>query len=140
MTGVQTCALPIYLVRNHGESVSPDILGHNFRMTEMQAAIAREEFRQLDARIAARRFWAAEMQERYDLPPDPGNIDFYLYPVRVKKNRESFAARIPGAKVGYQPLICDMPWFAAHGYRGDFPNARRIESELVVISPEAYGL
>lgn len=140
LTFSQEIADRLHLVRNHGESVSPDILGYNLRMTEMQAALAREEFKQLDERITARRLWAAEMQERYDLPPDPGNMDWYLYPVRVKKNREQFAARIPGAKVGYQPLICDMPWFKAHGYGGEFPNARRIESELVVISPEHYGL
>jgi dTDP-4-amino-4,6-dideoxygalactose transaminase len=130
----------LHLVRNHGESVSPDILGHNFRMTELQASVVRFEFAQLDRRIAARRDWAATIAQKYDLPPDPGNMDWYLYPVRVKKNREAFAKRIPGARVGYQPPICDMPWFKAHGYGGKFPNARRIESEIVIISPEAYGL
>lgn len=130
----------LHLVRNHGECTSPDIIGYNFRMTEMQAAIARTEFRCLDERIQARRFWASEMQEKYDLPPDPGNIDWFLYPVRVKKNREEFAKRIPGARVGYHKLIPDLPWFKAHGYGGEFPNARLIESELVVIDPEAYGL
>lgn len=130
----------LHAVRNHGECTTPDILGYNFRMTEMQAQVARAEFRCLDERITARRFWAAEMQERYDLPPDPGNMDWFLYPVRVKKNREEFAKRIPGARVGYHRLICDLPWFKAHGYGGDFPNARLIESELVVIDPEAYDL
>lgn len=131
----------LHLVRNHGECVDPHILGFNFRMTEMQAALARSEFRQLDERIAARRFWAAELQERYDLPPaHPSMQDWFLYPVRVPKNRESFAARIPGVRVGYHRLIPDLPWFAAHGYSGDFPNARLIESELVVIDPEAYDL
>ena len=67
-------------------------------------------------------------------------MDWFLYPVRVKKNREAFAARIPGARVGYHRLICDLPWFKAHGYGGEFTNARLIESELVVIDPEAYDL
>ena len=130
----------LHLIRNHGECSDADILGYNFRMTEMQAVVARDEFRQLDERIQARRFWAAEMQERYDLPPDPGNMDWFLYPVRVKKNREEFAKHIPGARVGYHRLIPDLPWFKAHGYGGEFPNARLIESELVVIDPEAYDL
>ena len=130
----------LHAVRNHGECMTPDILGYNFRMTEMQAAVARGEFKQLDERIKARRFWAAEMQERYDLPPDPGNMDWFLYPVRVKKNRETFAAHIPGARVGYHRLICDLPWFKAHGYGGEFPNARLIEESFVVIDPEYYGL
>lgn len=140
LTYSQDLADRLHLVRNHGESVSADILGYNFRMTELQAKYARGEFADLDNRIAARRNWAKEMQIKYDLPPDPGNSDWFLYPVRVQKNREAFAARIPGAKVGYSPLICDLPWFKAHGYGGEFPNARRIESELVTINPEGYDL
>lgn len=140
LTYSQNLADRLHLVRNHGESVSADILGYNFRMTELQAKYARGEFADLDNRIAARRNWAKEMQIKYDLPPDPGNSDWFLYPVRVQKNREAYAARIPGAKIGYSPLICDLPWFKAHGYGGEFPNARRIESEIVTINPEAYDL
>ena len=138
---MEQLARRLHLVRNHGECSDPYIIGFNFRMQEPIAAIARAEFRCLDERIQARRYWAAEMQERYDLPPPlPSMQDFFLYPVRVKKNREAFAARIPGARVGYHRLVCYLPWFAAHGYGGEFPNARRIESELVVIDPEAYDL
>ena len=130
----------IHLVRNHGESVSADIIGYNYRMTEPTAKIARAELTELKRRLFDRRVWAADLRHQYDLPEDAGNEDWYLYAVRVPNARNQYAEHIKGARVGYQPLICDMPYFKERGASGPFPNARQIESEIVVISPEAYNL
>lgn len=125
----------LHAVRNHGEVTTPDILGWNLRMTEMQATIAREQFALLDVRLDSRRLWAEDLQHTYALPPDPGNTDWFLYPVRVKDGDRTALAAELGGRVGYHRLLTDLPWFEAHGYQGDFPTARRIESELVVVDP-----
>lgn len=131
----------LHAMRNHGECYTPDILGYNYRMTEPIAAIARREFRDLDRRLDARRKWADAVQKEYDLPPDHGNVDWFVYPVRIEpKHREIFAKRIRGARVGYHTPIYRLPYFASIGSGIVCPNAEKIESELVVINPMEYGL
>lgn len=132
----------LHAVRNHGECFTEDILGWNFRMTEMQGAIARREFAQLDRRLDARREWAYQMQTKNNLPPDPGNIDWFLYPVRVKdeSERKHLAASIDGARIGYHKPIYKLPYFAKRQPGISRTNIERIEEELVVINPMEYGL
>src|SRR6185369_16848018 len=86
----------LHAVRNHGECYTTDILGWNYRMTEPEAAIARIELMQLEARLDRRRQWAYDLQKAHDLPLD-GNIDWFLYPLRVEPvNRSVVASEIIG--------------------------------------------
>lgn len=122
----------VHAVRNHGEVYTEDILGWNYRMTEPIAKIARAEFADLDRRLSVRRNWACEIRHKHDLPDDPGNVDWFLYPVRTK-HPEELAARV-GGRVGYHKPIPSLPYYAKRGYITP-PNVARIESELVVIDP-----
>lgn len=141
LTFSRTLADRLHAVRNHGECFTPDILGFNFRMTEPVAAIARREFRDLDRRLDARRKWAEDIRKKHDLSADDGNVDWFLYPFRCKpERREEIVARIPGSRAGYHKPIYQLPYFASRYPGVSCSNAEKIESELVVIDPMAYGL
>ena len=71
------------LIRNHGEAVIQsskaedlaNILGHNFRLGEIEAAIAREQLHKLPSLVASRQAAAARLTEgvvktaRFDYRP-----------------------------------------------------------------------
>lgn len=132
----------MHAVRNHGEVFTDDIVGHNYRMTEPEARIARRELCQLDDRLAARRQWADDLRTRLDIKEDRGNRDYFLYCVRYPASVRNAAALKYNGKAGYHRLIPSLPYFAAHGYDRpeDWPNATLIEREIVVFNPEDAGL
>ena len=91
-------AMHARLVRNHGEVVAedagaplPNAIGSNFRMTEIEAAIAFEQLKKLDGLLATRRELAARLTRRLAALPGivPATVagecthSFYVYPVRV---------------------------------------------------------
>lgn len=125
-------------VRNHGECTTTDILGWNYRMTEPEAAIGRIELMQLEQRLAARRDWAETLRMAHDLPAD-NNVDWFMYAFRAKQ-REPLVAKIPGARAGYHTPIYRLPYFAKRYPNVVCENTERIESELIVVNPEEYGL
>lgn len=136
LTFSQEIADRLHAVRNHGECNRSDILGWNFRMTEMQAALAREEFNVLDKRMAERVSWATKMRIEYELPDDRGNIDWFLYPIRTG-SPDAEAKRV-GGRVGYHKPLPELPYFKS-SYpqikREHYPNTYRIAEELIVIDP-----
>lgn len=138
LTFRQDYADTLHAVRNHGECYTEDVLGWNYRLTEPEAAIARTELPQLRQRIARRRAWANELRLEYDLPEDR-NTDWFLYAFRTA-NRDEFVKRIHGARAGYHTPIYRLPYFAKRYQQIRCPNTERIESELVVVNPEEYGL
>ena len=127
----------LQLIRNHAEAVveakgDPDqkLIGQNYRLTEMQAAIGREQLKKLDALVAQRRKNCAYLAERLrDLPgivPAPERAGsehvFYVQPflydekiVGVTRKRfiEALLAELPGASIsgGYVKPIYRMPLF-----------------------------
>lgn len=125
----------LHAVRNHGECYTKDILGWNYRMTEPVARLGRNEFRQLDQRLAERGAWADDLSRAYGIS-DPGNKDWFLYPVRIPSGERELFARRVGGRCGYHKPLYRLPYFASHGYdEAWFPNVERIENELVVINP-----
>ncbi|MCR5869250.1 UDP-4-amino-4,6-dideoxy-N-acetyl-beta-L-altrosamine transaminase [Aquincola sp. J276] len=117
------------------------VLGHNARMTELQAALGRSQLTRLGAMQARRSALAA----RYDtlladlplqLPPRRPDADsaWHLYVVEVDETRTGASRRAVfdalrqagiGANVHYIP-IHTQPFHAARGFRpGDFPAAER---------------
>jgi perosamine synthetase len=124
----------MHAVRNHGECHTIDIVGHNYRMTEMQAEVALDEFVELDWRIRMRREWAAEFGSAHNIS-DPGNRDWFVFPVRCDSGRSDVARRL-GGRVGYVRPAHQMPWFQANGYSDVMlPYTERVESEIVVVDP-----
>lgn len=150
------------LLRSHGMTRDPALLaqadagawvyeqhalGHNARMTELQAALGRSQLRRLPQMMARREALAA----RYDrllasLPLKlPARLAdrrsaWHLYPVEIdasrcpRSRREVFdalrAAQI-GVNVHYIP-IHTQPYYAALGFRrGDFPCAERYYSQAI---------
>ncbi|WP_046116008.1 UDP-4-amino-4,6-dideoxy-N-acetyl-beta-L-altrosamine transaminase [Aquincola tertiaricarbonis] len=117
------------------------VLGHNARMTELQAALGRSQLTRLGAMQARR----AALAARYDtlladlplqLPPRRPDADsaWHLYVVEVDETRTGASRREVfdalrqagiGANVHYIP-IHTQPFYAARGFRpGDFPAAER---------------
>lgn len=131
----------LHAVRNHGECYTDDILGWNYRMTEPVAEVALAEIKQLDDRLARRREWVENFVRVHDLSGmvRMDNTDWFLIPIRTRPEKREDLARLVGGRVGYHKLIPDLPYFKAHGYGGDFPKARQIESELVVVNPLDFG-
>jgi perosamine synthetase len=94
------------LLRQHGMSVpdtvrhgSPEVmfedypvLGYNYRMTDIQAAIGRKQLERLPELVAQRRVLAARYQELL------GNIDGLLLPLEpewARSNWQSYCVRLP---------------------------------------------
>lgn len=117
------------------------VLGHNARMTELQAALGRSQLTRLGAMQARR----AALAARYDtlladlplqLPPRRPDADsaWHLYVVELDETRTGASRREVfdalrqagiGANVHYIP-IHTQPFYAARGFRpGDFPAAER---------------
>ena len=104
-------------------------------MTEMQAAIALEEFSVLDTRMAGRREWAAHFGAQHGIR-DIGNRDWFVYPTRCESARRGDLARRLGGRVGYHEPLWQLPYFKSRGYSGAMlPNTAKIADELVVVNP-----
>lgn len=122
-------------------SYEQQALGHNARMTELQAALGRSQLTRLAAMQARR----AALAARYDsllaglplhLPPRRPDADsaWHLYVVELDETRTRAGRRAVfdalrdagiGANVHYIP-IHTQPFYAARGFRpGDFPAAER---------------
>jgi UDP-4-amino-4,6-dideoxy-N-acetyl-beta-L-altrosamine transaminase len=141
------------LARSHGMTREPQemdkasegawyyqqvLLGYNYRMTELQAALGVNQLRSIEAFIARRH----EVRARYDrelaslplvLPPadEDGRSALHLYPVQLLPGQEQrrravfdgLRRRGIGVNVHYIP-IHTQPYYRALGFApGDFPAA-----------------
>jgi len=115
VTNDDTLAERLQLIRNHAEAVVEDkgvsniinMVGHNFRLTEIQAAIGREQLKKLDALIEGRIKNVAYIAERcQDMPgvrparerPDVKHV-YYMQPFLYDEEvvgvpREKFFAAV----------------------------------------------
>ncbi|MFF0951756.1 DegT/DnrJ/EryC1/StrS family aminotransferase [Rhizobium leguminosarum] len=110
--GMLTTANPEYdrkfrLWRQHGMSVTDavrhgskqvifedyDELGYNYRMTDLQAAVGREQLRRLPGLIAQRRRLAEQYCERLSTIPGISPVE----PHWARSNWQSFCVRLPDA-------------------------------------------
>ena len=124
------------LIRNHGEAIINDlykkekiyepILGNNYRMTELQAAIAIEQLKKLDKlnkqRIALADYLSKKLKKFPWLMPPQINKNsihvYYVYPVRflpekIKIKRSTFVKAMElegfGFNEGYQEPLYLFP-------------------------------
>jgi len=111
VTDDENLARRCQLIRNHGEMVMDDeadyetvVLGSNYRMTELHAAIAVEQLKKLDAFLVKRRAIAAQLTSLLtNIPglipvhvPEGFTHSYYDYPIRYDRqvwgiSREKFA-------------------------------------------------
>ena len=109
ITNNKKYAFRAQLVRNHGEVVADEpILGNNYRLTEIQAAIASEQFKKLDKlnkqRIGLADYLTKKLQFDWLVPPKSNQV-YYVYPIRfLGKNRRTFVKALKGFPIaeGYQ--------------------------------------
>lgn len=124
-----------------------EMLGFNYRMTDIQAALGRSQMRRIDEFIARRRALAARYDRQLaDLPllkpqrPSGMESAWHLYVVRLKldqirKSRRQIVDELRAAGVGanvhYIP-VHTQPYYQRLGFKtGDFPDAERHYSEAI---------
>ena len=124
------------MMRNHGmrDGYDTRILGYNFRMPEMAAAIASVQMDKLPGFIEARRRNAAALTESISglsgvsmrqTKTDRKNI-FYLYTIHVDRDRDAVQERLRakgiGAAVYWKTPVNRMELYSGMGYSGlDLP-------------------
>jgi perosamine synthetase len=123
------------MVRTHGEKAkyASEMLGNNYRMTEIQAAIGSVQLERLPGFIAKRRANAQQLtkilsnSQRLCLPSDPkgGKHSWYLYTVRLYRGAsgerdkllEELHQRGIGAEAYYINPVHTMPFYRGFGKR-----------------------
>ena len=158
--GLVTCRDPdlaqrLRVLRNHGmeERYFHHVIGGNFRLDALQAAVVEIKLRQLDAWSARRRAHAAAYRRLFEthglagtlrLPAEPWadrdlpNHHIYNQYVIRTPERDRLPARLRSAGVGsavYYPLPLHLqPCFAELGLRdGMFPEAERAARETLAL-------
>ncbi|RIV27115.1 UDP-4-amino-4,6-dideoxy-N-acetyl-beta-L-altrosamine transaminase [Fibrisoma montanum] len=117
------------------------VLGYNYRLTDMQAALGLSQLNRVDAMMERRR----ELAARYDaafvgtsvqtiVPPAGVGHAYHLYVVQVSDRKglyDFLRARNIYAQVHYIP-VHTMPYYRQFGWKsGDFPNAERYYNQCV---------
>lgn len=120
------------------------MLGFNYRMTDIQAALGCSQLARLDQYVAKRNQLARRYDELLeDLPLSkptvmPGNVSaWHLYVVHVGQRRraifEGMRAADIGVNVHYAPIHL-QPYYRALGFTpGDFPVAERHGEEAITL-------
>ena len=154
VTGSDDLASRLAMLRSHGTTKDPALLSHarpedggwyyeqhllgfNYRMCDIQAALGVSQMARLDLFLAARRQRAARYAERLaglplHLPNETDRSAWHLYVVRLDRERTNVTRRalfdaLRGrgieAHVHYIP-IHTQPYYRALGFSpGDFPRA-----------------
>lgn len=137
------------LLRNHGmkNEYEHEILGYNFRMTNISAAIGLSQMKQLDELIEKRRKNAHYFNEHLkNLPgieipfvPSSDYLHAYnQYTLRIKDKRDDFIKNLKekeiGHKIFYPTIIPNQPFYRKLGvYSGSFPVAEKVSKEVISI-------
>ena len=119
-----------------------DVVGYNFRMTDIAAAMGVPQLRRLDGHNETRRRHAHALTAAFrdldwlQVPVEPpGAYHVYTqYTVRVRQ-REAFMAHLAregiGHKIFYPMLIPHTPAYRRLGFDGDFPVADTLTKEVL---------
>ncbi len=130
-------------LRSHGEARRYESieLGYNYRMTDLQAAIALAQLPRLAERNERRRENAAYLSRHLrgvGLPSEPAErceTVWHQYTVRVSEGRDDLQAwlreRDIEASVYYPAPIPDQALYRQLGYEADVPFARRLAAEVL---------
>jgi dTDP-4-amino-4,6-dideoxygalactose transaminase len=133
--------------RNWAIEQDAEVIGLNYRLSEVLAAIGRVQLRHLDDWNHQRRANAAVYEELFagrdlpvNLPPEPewGYHTRMRYPVRAQ-NRDALAAYLQEAGIQASseypvPLHLNRPYIKKYGFkRGDFPISEQAADEIMVM-------
>ncbi len=138
------------LIRSHGarERYHHEILGYNYRMTDLQAAIGLAQLRKLEAWNSTRIQNASYLSEHLpaDMAPHVGperRHVYHQYTIRVRGDRDAARARLSAAGIETAihypvPAHC-QPLYIGLGYRDELAEAERA-SQQVLSLPVHPGL
>ncbi len=154
------------LFRTHGIEKAPDrmkdapdgpwatemqVLGFNYRLSELHAALGSSQMRKLDRFVARRREIASLYDRAFDgtpailTPPRCEGHAYHLYPLRFRAEDRARAFAELGKRgvhgmVHYLPVPLHPYYRDRFGYkRGDFPHAEELYAREVSM-PLFYGL
>lgn len=125
------------------EEYAYEVVGFNFRMTEMCGAIGLVQLNALDGRNERRRENARRLSSGLaDLrwlatPVEPGGYHhvYHQYTVRVPRGRDELSkhltARAIGNRVYYPTLVPHTAAYRARGFAGRFPAAEQMTAEVL---------
>ena len=133
------------LLINHGMKIRyhHDIIGYNYRMTNIAGAIGLCQLKRLPEFNARRRANAAELNRRIANPRVvapfvvPGSDHcFHQYSVLIEDGlRDEFTAFLNANEVGfgvfYPFTIPEQRCYASFGFRTDYPVSDRIKTQIV---------
>lgn len=130
------------MLRNHGqrERYRHEILGYNYRLTDLQAAIGLAQLRRLEEltrqRIANAEYLTARLRNVTTPRPRPGYRHVYhQYTVRIREGRDEAARELNAAGVGtgvHYPLpIHKQKLYLDLGYTDSLPVAERASGEVL---------
>lgn len=131
---------------NHGmeRRYHHDVIGYNYRMTSIAAAIGLEQLKKLPVFNEARRSVAAIYDERIDHPSirtphvaDGAHHVYHQYTLRVSGHRDALVAHLTEKGIGvgiYYPLsIPEQACYAGRGFEKNFPVTDRLKTEVLSI-------
>jgi dTDP-4-amino-4,6-dideoxygalactose transaminase len=140
------------LIRNHGEGVTDEgIVGMNFRLTDLQAALAIAQLEQLDARNRARAEnvrrlaeglgqWPSFVPQAVDRDAVPAWFVFMTRyaPERGKPSRDELVEMLAAEGIpsigGYARLLDAVPLFARRRAPGTCPRSEALNRELMAFT------
>jgi len=162
VTNNERLALRMQLMRNHGEAVvkdmaggdNHDIVGYNYRMTELEAAVATGQFRRLDE-LSSHRIELAEYLidklskfEGLSLPQKDGNKHVYfVLPVKLDENtagisRDNFVKALLAEGIpfgaGYVKPIYLEPFYQRASFKKDLSGNLRYEKGICPVAERMH--
>ena len=145
-TDDERIAASVRMLRQHGESERylHQVLGYNFRMTDVAAAIGLAQLRRLDGFNASRRRNAGVLTQGLEgieglIPPLEragfGHV-YHQYTVRVMAGRDDLRTKLSARGIGsgvYYPIpVHQQPLYVARGYGGQsYPVSERLTKEVL---------
>ncbi len=147
-TGNDELAETMHMLRTHGEKAkyASLMLGYNYRMTEIQAAIGLVQLGKLPAFVAKRRENARRLSgllaeaEKLQVPREPKGRghSWYLYTVRLKSATETERNKIVaelkskgiGAEVYYANPVHLMPYYRGNFGRRELPETEKAAKQV----------
>lgn len=120
-----------------------EIVGFNYRMTEVAAAIGLVQLRALEARNEQRRAHARRLSQGLEdlswvAPPrEPSGYRhvYHQYTIRLREGRDALTRHLASAGIGsrvyYPALVTQTPAYRSRGLHADAPVGERLTREVV---------
>ncbi|MGH2376005.1 MAG: DegT/DnrJ/EryC1/StrS family aminotransferase [bacterium] len=125
------------------EEYAHEVVGFNYRLTEIGGALGLVQLQHLEARNERRREHARRLTQGLralpwlHVPVEPPGYRhvYHQYTVQVPRNRDGLARHLAAAGVGcrvyYPTLVPHTPAYARLGFAGSYPNAEALTRQVL---------